>query len=242
MAAAGLLGLHGFGGLPADLALFQRAAAPLGYRMVLPLLPGHGTSPLDLLGCTWDVWYQAAEAALLRDSERDGPLVVGGVSMGAVLAVQLAVSHAQRVRGLVLLAPALWLRLPHPTWLLSAVQLLGVKDRLVSKKHGPDLRDLEARRANRGYREQPLHGAVEVYQAGRAVRARLGEVHCPVLVMQGARDRVVHPSCPWRIASRVGTAQTRVVMLPSSGHLLGEDVDRQQAQSELNRWLQELSG
>ncbi|MFN4158067.1 MAG: alpha/beta fold hydrolase [Gemmobacter sp.] len=84
----------GFGGLPERLA---RA----GVQVLAPDLPGHGASPAaeDLAG------IEATLAGVI-DSQADGPLILVGHSMGAILATRLARRYGERVERLVLLAPA----------------------------------------------------------------------------------------------------------------------------------------
>src|SRR4029077_2712688 len=53
-------------------------------------------------------WLASAERALV-ELERDcDTIVVGGLSIGAILALRVAALNSDRVNGLVLLAPTLW--------------------------------------------------------------------------------------------------------------------------------------
>jgi len=203
-----------------------------------PLLPGHGERPQALLGLGYADWLQFAEERLLEVGGA-GPAVLAGLSLGGLLALDLAAHHPERVAGLILLAPALWLREPHPDWTISLTRRLRIPERLLPKPAGPDLRDPRARAANAGYRAQPLGGIQSVQLAGRRCRQLLARITCPTLVLQGARDRVVHPQTPWRLAEGLGSQDCRVVLLAGSGHLLGEDVDHLRAEREIRGWLLE---
>ncbi|NLE76167.1 MAG: alpha/beta fold hydrolase [Chloroflexi bacterium] len=77
----------------------------LPYRM--PVLRGHSTQPEDLRGVGWRDWYADAEAALqdlLGEAEK---AIVMGLSMGGLVALQLAGDYPDRVGGLVCIAAAL---------------------------------------------------------------------------------------------------------------------------------------
>src|SRR2546428_10389277 len=57
--------LHGLTGSPAEMRPVGEALAAAGFRALGPLLPGHGTTPEDLVVTTRDDLVQAAESALL---------------------------------------------------------------------------------------------------------------------------------------------------------------------------------
>ncbi len=78
---------------------------------------GHGESSGDFTDGTVGLWRD--DALLVLDQAGDGPMVVVGSSMGAWIALLAALARPDRVRGLVLVAPAvdftealIWDRLP----------------------------------------------------------------------------------------------------------------------------------
>ncbi|WP_210530424.1 alpha/beta fold hydrolase [Rubellimicrobium arenae] len=79
----------------------------IGWRGLTLESRGHGRSdagPLDALSLA----TFADDLAAFLDQEVGGPVVLGGISMGAALALRLAVTRPDRVAGLVLARPA-WL-------------------------------------------------------------------------------------------------------------------------------------
>jgi carboxylesterase len=232
-----VLAIHGFGGTPLEVAVVIEAARELGLRAHAPLLPGHGTHADDLARARWPDWAKAVELALDEVGAKGGPAIVFGLSLGAVLATHLAIHRPARVLGLGLLANALWLRAPFPSWALRAIDTLGLPDFRLPKASA-DIADPEARRTHLTYGEHPVHAAVEVERAGRRVRALLGQVHVPCLVLHGARDRVCPVANARRVAERLGTRDVRVVVLPRSRHILTRDVERAEVRREIFRFLQ----
>jgi len=83
-------------------AFFQR----MGFRVMAPLLPGHGTQPGDLLNVRWKEWRKAVNFGASRLAEEVDELYLGGLSAGAALSV-LQSAKDKRVRGLFLFSPAL---------------------------------------------------------------------------------------------------------------------------------------
>lgn len=56
--------------------------AAAGYSVELPRLPGHGTSPEDMVATDWDDWSEAAETAFKDLAARTRSVIVCGLSMG----------------------------------------------------------------------------------------------------------------------------------------------------------------
>ncbi len=81
--------------------------AERGLRVEGPLLPGHGTVADDLNRVRWQDWVAAAEEALGRLRQQCRIVFVGGLSMGALVALHLAATHRSAIAGLLLYAPAL---------------------------------------------------------------------------------------------------------------------------------------
>lgn len=238
--APAVLAVHGFGGTPAEVALVTDAARRLGLRHHAPLLPGHGTSPADLATRTLRDWTAAVETALDTASPGGEPAVVAGLSLGSVLALRVAITHPERVRGLILLANAVWLAAPMPAWALALVARLGAPD-LQIPKSGPDITDPIARDSHLNYDTQPLRAAAEVWRAGRSVRPDLGRVQCPVLIVHGQRDRVCPVTNARRVAARVASTDKQVVVLPRSAHIVTRDVDRAELSERVTAFLRRMT-
>ncbi len=238
--APSVLALHGFGGTPQEVALVAEVARDLGLAAHLPLLPGHGVSVGELKQTRFADWVAGAERALSDFAGTEGKVILAGLSLGSLLATQLALNHPGRVVGLALLANAFWLQAPFPSWALFAVDRLGLPD-FSLKKLTSDIADPEARRTHLTLGAQPVHAAVDVWQAGRQLRSRLGEVRCPTLILHGSRDRV----CPARNARRVedllGADDKRVRMFWRSRHIITRDVEKTLVREELHAFFRRLA-
>lgn len=236
--APGLLALHGFGGTPIEVQLMLDVARELQLQGCAPCLPGHGTSPSDLAQTGYGDWLRGAEQALseLYLSTGRKPVVVSGLSMGSLLALELALRHPDRVRCLVLMANALWLRSPFPSLALSLAERLRLRDFQVPKL-ASDLGDPEMRRSHLTYASQPLHAAVDLQREARKLRERLDQVRCPTFLVHGARDRLCPAANADRAARAMINAQTRVLIMPRSRHIVTRDVERRELQRRLVDYL-----
>lgn len=237
--APGVLALHGLSGTPQEVALVVEVASELGLAAEAPLLPGHGTSVADLARTGFEDWLLAAEQSYARLAER-GPVVVAGLSMGAVLAFRLAARHPRSTAGVIALANALWLKSPYPTLALQLAERLRLPD-IWLKKAAPGVGDPEQRAAHLTYDAVPMRAAVALLRAGESTAAELHLVKAPTLLLHGALDDVAPVANAWRAAVRLGTLQKRTVILPRSQHILTRDVERDVVKRELRAFLEQLA-
>jgi len=98
---------HGLTGAPAELQSVSRHLRRAGYEVETPMLRGHGVDEKTLLKTGWRDWMAGAEEELLRLTADGGQAIVGGLSMGAVLALGLAEKYPDRVKGVLSLAATL---------------------------------------------------------------------------------------------------------------------------------------
>jgi carboxylesterase len=236
--APNLLAIHGFGGTPFEVELLLDVARERGIGAFAPLLPGHGTQAQRLAQTRFSDWSGAVDQALARTTE---PVIVAGLSLGTLLALDVTLRNPQAVKALILLANAVWLRAPFPRWGLKLADRLNLPD-FLAPKAGPDISDTELRRSHVSYNADPVHAAVDVLRAGERVRERLGEVRCPTLILHGAHDRVCPVSNAWRVAERLGSEDCRVVVLPRSRHILTRDVEHLAVRREISDFIARFAG
>jgi len=117
---------HGLGGDAAQPA----SQAPAGCRLITLECRGHAATPL---GPEEALGFQtfARDLDALLDELRLGPVALGGISMGAGVALALARLRPERVRALILVRPA-WLDRPHPPNLYVYEEIAALL-----RRHGP---------------------------------------------------------------------------------------------------------
>ena len=101
----GVVAFHGFGGTTREIELAATVAGELGLSALARTLPGHGSHAKDLARTRFADWVAGAESAY-QELAAQGPVIAAGLSMGSLLAAELAIAHPDRVQGLVLLANA----------------------------------------------------------------------------------------------------------------------------------------
>jgi carboxylesterase len=103
----GFLLIHGLGGTPVEMRFVGIGLARAGYTVRCPQLAGHCGSFEDLRATGWRDWYATAEDALTELRKTCRKVIVGGLSMGAILALHLAAERPDDVHGAALFAPTL---------------------------------------------------------------------------------------------------------------------------------------
>jgi pimeloyl-ACP methyl ester carboxylesterase len=228
--------VHGFGGAASNWTAVAPALARHA-RVLVVDLPGHGGSTA-LPGPPERLDPFAERLGLLLEREGEAPAVVVGHSLGAVVALRLALRRPELVRGLVLAGSAgIGSGTRESERALTLVSLVQPGKR-ISRWRRPfarnallrsvafgavsvaDPRALSPLVANAFLAGSALH--TDVRSAGDALvrddpRVDLERVRCPALVLHGARDRQV-PLCDGFEYARRLHAPLRVIA--DCGHLL----------------------
>ena len=102
----GILLTHGLLDSPYHMRHLAAFFQMQGFRVMAPLLPGHGTVPGDLLNMKWEEWAKAVAFGANCLAKEVDELYLGGFSMGGTLSLRHALID-ERVRGLFLFVPAL---------------------------------------------------------------------------------------------------------------------------------------
>ena len=102
----GILLMHGLLDSPYHMRHLAAFFRDQGFRVMAPLLPGHGTVPGDLLDVKWEEWAKAVAFGANCLAREVDELYLGGFSMGGTLSLRHALID-ERVRGMFLFVPAL---------------------------------------------------------------------------------------------------------------------------------------
>ena len=104
----GFLLIHGLGGTPLELKYVATGLARAGHTVQCCQLPGHCGTEADLIASRWQDWSGAVAAAYADLRQHCEHVVVGGLSMGAILSLDLAAEAEVKPDALALFAPTLW--------------------------------------------------------------------------------------------------------------------------------------
>jgi carboxylesterase len=212
-----------------------------GYTVDAVRLAGHCTTIEDFGRSTWHDWYRSALAGVEELQDGASPVVVVGQSMGALLALKLAVEHPQVIAGVVLLSPALVLSNRWVHRLAPALPLLLPLARQRSIRRGArDVADPQARTSSPSYRELPLPALHQLLTLQKLVRRVLPQVRQPALVIHSRQDHTCPPSNVAILQRGLG-GPVRAVLLEDSFHVISIDVDKERVAAEVAAFVQSVA-
>ena len=241
--ALGCLLVHGLTGTPAE--MMPVAAALAGHHPLwVTRVAGHATSVTDLATTSWREWYDSASAGADALAAATPRIVVIGLSMGALLAMRLAIERPVAVAGLVLLSPAIALRRRPARWLSVPLRLLGAADarsaplrgalaRIVFSKRGSDIADRDVRAHHPGYHQVPLRALLNLLALQRVARRDAPLVAQPALIIHALQDHTCPVAAAQALYERLGSREKRLVLLSESFHVVTVDCERQRVLDEI---------
>jgi 3-oxoadipate enol-lactonase len=205
----------------------QLAALADHYRCVAWDMPGYGASPELADGLSFAALADCVAALIERLGERQAH--VAGLSMGGQIALHTALRHPARVRSLALLdsSPAFGLDGTDPeAWKRLRLDALDAGQTPASMAE-PVLRSIMAPDVDAGalamtaasmarISADGLRAAVE-FLPTHDVRARLGEISAPTLVIVGEYDEETPLAYAEALAHGISGAALRIV--PGAGHV-----------------------
>jgi len=239
----GLLLVHGLAGTPNEMRQLGRSLQSAGFEVHGVQLAGHCASLDDLVATHWQDWVESVHAAAQRLRARVDRLVVVGLSMGAVLALELAATRPDLVDGVVALSTSFW----HDGWsmpiftrlafLLKPVRALGIGRRRMFLERPPyGIRNAGLRKfvlaqmqggdsGAAGLSGTPWYSIIEMHDLSKHVRRRLRAVRAPCLVVHATEDDVSSLANADLVARQVQGPVERL-FLENSYHMVTIDSDR----------------
>lgn len=214
----GVLVVHGFTSTPQSVRPWAEHLAKSGWTVLVPRLPGHGTSLADFAASTPEEWAGEAEMSLDGLFEHCSKVFLCGMSMGGTIVLDLAARHGDRVAGVVAINPSVYSEDPRA----RLAPLLGRLPFSV-KGIGSDIADPSQRELC--YPRTPLRAAANLLRFQTEVKERLDRVHAPLLLFGSRQDHVVPPGNTSYVAEHVSSKDVEVVWLERSYHVATLDYD-----------------
>lgn len=258
--------LHGLTGTPTELGYL---AYHLQYRgrfaVNCPRLVNHG-QPLGLLArTTWQELYESAREGFLESRkaarERNVPLVIGGLSLGAVLCLMLAAEYPDDVAGVACLSPTLFYDGWNVPWMHKLLPLVdytplkyfsyfredepfGLRDEALREKVAAQykkasLHDIGSA-SSLGYAHFPVRLFCEMRHLIARCKAILPQVSCPVLLVQAENDDMTSPRNSQYIFDNVSSTRRELVLLKESYHVVTADLERAKVAAEVQRFCESM--
>jgi carboxylesterase len=239
----GVLLVHGLTGTPLEMRMLAIGLNNAGFTVHGVQLAGHCGTLEDLLATRWQDWNASVSRAAEMLGREVDHLFVGGLSMGAMLALKCAADMPRLVRGVGVYGVTFrydgwavpWLA--RLTFMLPLVKRLGLARNKVFMETEPfGLMD-ERLRAQisaamqggdssvAGLPGNPWHSLAELYLLSRVVRRQLHEVTQPCLVAHAVNDDISSLRNA-RLVQHGVRGPVEMLLLENSYHMITIDKER----------------
>ena len=233
--------VHGLTGTPYEMRYLGDRLAARGVRVRGVKLAGHADLPEELGAVGYDNWYESVVNGLEDLRQYGEPIVVVGLSMGAVLSARLAADQGESVAGLAMLAPAFFLPTSTSVALRGLRGVLGsITERIYLFNPGAsDIHDAAARSIHPNCRLMPLSAPMKLLDLSALVRPMLSRITQPALVIHARRDH----TCPMRrnvdyVMKHLGSPEKRAVELEESYHVITVDSEKERVVDEVGEFVE----
>ena len=233
--------IHGLTGTPSELKSVGKGLARAGYSVYGVQLAGHCGSEAELIATNRQDWLNSVLIAFDRICDDHDTVFVGGLSMGALLALLVASARPDRVAGCLLYSATMaydgW-SVPRSSVIgLTIATLLGfgrylrfrenfpygvknerLRERIVAAMESGD--SVEA-----GLLFMPLTSLQQHFCLVRDLKRRLASIRVPSLLLHAREDDISSVKNAAYIAGRLGGRVEKIV-LENSYHLITIDQER----------------
>ncbi len=239
--------VHGLTGTPTEMRFLAWFLNTQGFTVSCPRLANHG-QPMPVLKMSrWEEFYDSVRRSY-EDLRRDHDAIfVGGLSMGALLALLLAEEFRADIRGVSCLSPTLFYdgwNVPWYQFMLPLASRTPLRNYVYFKEQPPyglknerirekvhefyaradihDLGDVE----RFGYPFFPVRLLGELRRLVAHVERRLPRITCPCQVIQARNDDMSSVKNAEHIHRRVASRRKEIVYLEDSYHVITADQER----------------
>jgi len=240
---SGVLLIHGLTGTPTEMRFVARGLHDAGFTVSAVQLAGHCGDTDDLVATGWRDWVRSVEEAASRLRAEVDHLFVAGLSMGALLSLELALRRPADVAGVGLYGTTFrhdgWAVPPiaRLSFLLPLVCALGLgRRRVVNEAFPYGIKNERIRNwivgsmlagdsGAGGLAGNPWPSLAEFAKLSSHVRRRLRSVRTPCLVVHSSHDDIASLRNVALIERNVaGPVET--VLLDDSYHMVSVDQQR----------------
>lgn len=248
----GVLLFHGLSSSPLELQLLARGLYRAGYTVHVPVIDGYTTGMTGHQGATVDQWVARAQQELERMLEQCETVSVGGLCLGAVMALRLAALNPERVCTVLGLSTALHYDGWGNPWyapLLPLGRYLPFAGRIRIRERSPfGLKDermrgwierqmREAKNSDAGAASLRVSELLKARELIALTRRSLPKITAPVLLLHAVEDECATPRSSHEVAARVQSRDVHLVLLHDSYHMISMDREKERVLTEMVQFL-----
>ncbi len=227
----GVLLVHGFLASPAEVKPFAKSLNEAGYTVYCPRLAGHGTSPADLRGRTWQDWYASVRSGYeILGSLVDEIHVIAFSTGGCLSLIHAATGPDKLISTIVINAPVKFKKKS-----LMLVPIINGVSRVTRRSQQLDrvipYRNHKSEHPRINYQKIPLSGLTELSKMNKALLNCLDKIRTPTVLFQSIHDPVINPVSARLLLEKLTNATARIIDVDSHRHgILYENIENIQEQ------------
>ncbi len=242
--------IHGFSGTPNEMRGLGDALAEQGMHVYGVLVAGHNGDPEELIVSGRKTWLASVEEGLLQLAPYK-TVFVAGLSMGGVLALNLAIRHPDRLAGVIAMSiptrldnniqtrlvplaryfvkwfyPLKALNFNNPKVQAEILKQAQLRDATVTTI---DFNDLQVVNHIKTMVRIPVPAIAELIALINQTRRNLYKLRIPLLIIQSKRDQTVEPKCAEELYALTTSAPSKSLhWLEQSDHVITTGVEREE--------------
>ena len=211
--------IHGFTGGEHEVSPLAEYLAQQGYVVKMFTLKGHGGSKADLRNTDRYDWIESAEKELNLLLTTYSKIHLIGFSTGALISAHLAVKYPDQICSITMLST--------PVFPLNPQQIIRTLYRWPMVKA-----------YIRNFFVVPSKATREFYRIVHESLVMYPHIKIPALIIQGDSDHLVKTKSAAYLAQHLGSSDTRVVIVPDSGHLVCYAQHKDIVFTAVHHWIQ----
>lgn len=251
--------IHGLTGTPNEMKSLANFLYKKGYSVVCPTLAYHG-DPLDVIKhAKWQDFYGSVRDLLVKGELADfkGDIFVSGLSMGALLSLNIAHEFPDRIKAVSCLAPTLFYDGWNTPWSKLFMPLARTPLRYIfyfkeDPPYGIKNKAMQDR-IHRYYKNAKLEDTGNVAQYGypyfpvallyqlqllvKDLTSKLKDIRLPVQMIQAKDDDMTSPRNSQFIYDHISSAVKEIVLLDNSYHVITADQERDTVSEKLEAFF-----
>lgn len=255
-----MLLIHGITGTPSEMGYLGRKIHKAGFSVLCNTLPKHCSSLGELRRVTWEEIADSCIRDLKELKKNYKRVFVGGLSMGALLAIHLACQFPEDVSGIIALAPTffydgwslhkgkVFLRL---AWRIPFLRKLiniretwpyGLKDEYLRAHFARFYRNASASKFDKkavlfGSPFFPISSLYQHSLLTELVKTEISSVKNPILILHAREDDMTSLKNAQFVFENIGSSDKSLVVLEDSYHMITIDQEKDKVAREVIHFL-----
>lgn len=230
---------HGMTGSPFELKKFGQYLYAQGYDVYAECLPGHGDDFGNIMNVTFKDWTSFAYKKFETLSNQYREVFVGGLCLGALLALAVAEKFPNIVKGIIALSSTLYLdgtRMPWYSFLMPAGfstitrffykypegEPYGIKNQKTRNMIKRLLKKNDI-----GLDNFPMTCIYELCKLSGCVQKGLKKIFAPIIIIHSREDDLTSLRSAYKVYNEISSFNKNLIILKDSYHMVLYDNERE---------------